>query len=419
MDKDTRDRDPFEGQSYGFGDSQVGKDSAIYDKDEERKNRPPEPEKKGKKKGGGRIIALALIFSLIGGLVGSAITSYKLSQGDRLIKNSGGGQQVVIEGGQQMTQVEAVATAAMPAVVGITVETTQMTPFGPAKAQGTGSGFIISENGYILSNAHVVGVGNTGTVNVLLSDGSEIQGQVVWSDDQLDLGLVKIDREGLPYLDMGNSESVRIGQLAVAIGNPLGLDFQRSVTAGVISGLNRNIGEVEGNYMDGLIQTDASINSGNSGGPLLNGGGQVIGINTAKIQGGEGLGFAIPINTVRPIIEEVIKTGDYKAVSLGVSAVSVEEIERRFGVDFATDHQGVMVASVAGGSPAEAAGLKRSDIILKLGERDLSSMSELRRALYDYQAGDQERLKVQRQGETLELTVTFSDYELSQENFID
>ena len=366
----------------------------------------------GKKKTrGGFLIIWALIFSLIGGAAGSVLT-YKymprpaVSEGLRPQVEAPADKERKHEAGV----VESVAQYAMPSVVGITTSTTKNTLMGPMAVQGSGSGFIISEDGYILSNAHVVGAkGNK--VKVLLNDQTEAPGKVVWSDETLDLGLVKIDKKGLTPLPMGDSDRINIGETAVAIGNPLGLDFQRSVTSGVISGLNRNIGEVQGNYMDGLIQTDASINAGNSGGPLLNSEGQVIGINSVKIASAEGLGFSIPINTAKPIVEQVMKTGDYKSVALGMSGYTVSAVERG-GYDLGAGGKGVIVGGVEAESPAAASGLKVNDIILKMGDADIQSMSQLRRELYKYKAGDTVDVVVSRNGKKETLKLTFTDYQV-------
>ncbi len=379
-----------------------------YDQD----NRPPTyyygPKKKRR---GGFLILWALIFSLIGGVVGSVLT-YRYMPAPAV----GGTQVPQTQLPADTTRkheagvVESVAQRAMPSVVGITTSTTKNTLMGPMAVQGSGSGFIISEDGYILSNAHVVGAkGNK--VKVLLNDQTEAEGKVVWSDETLDLGLVKIAKKGLTPLPMGDSDGINIGETAVAIGNPLGLDFQRSVTAGVISGLNRNIGEVQGNYMDGLIQTDASINAGNSGGPLLNSEGQVIGINSVKISSAEGLGFSIPINTAKPIVEQVMKTGDFKSVALGMSGYTVSAVERS-GYDLGTSGKGVIVGGVEAQSPAAAAGLQVNDIILKMGDKDIQSMSQLRRELYKYKAGDAVDVVVSRNGKKETLQLTFTDYQV-------
>ena len=210
-------------------------------------------------------------------------------------------------------------------------------------------------------------------------------GKVLWNDSALDLAIVKVETTGLPSADLGDSESLEVGQLAVAIGNPLGLDFQRTVTSGVISGLNRSIKVDQYNVIEDLIQTDASINPGNSGGPLLNSKGEVIGINTVKIrsQVGEGLGFAIPINVAKPIIQGVIEEGDFKTVYLGVGGYEVEEYERALGVDLSID-KGVIIVEVYPDSPADRAGLRSGDIIVKIDNQEVESMNQLKKILYKY-----------------------------------
>ncbi len=363
-----------------------------------------------KKKKPGLLILWALIFSLIGGAVGSAVTYHIMPAKTSINVANNQNNDAPKVRKHETGVVESVAKKAMPSVVGITTSTTKNTLMGPMAVQGSGSGFIISEDGYILSNAHVVGkTGNK--VKTLLNDGTEAEGKVVWSDETLDLGLVKINKKGLQPLPMGDSDALNIGETAVAIGNPLGLDFQRSVTAGVISGLNRNIGEVQGNYMDGLIQTDASINAGNSGGPLLNSEGEVVGINSVKIATAEGLGFSIPINTVKPIVEQVIRTGDYNSVALGMSGYTVSAIERS-GYDLGTGGKGVIVGGVEANSPAAAAGLKANDIILKLGDKAIDSMSQLRRELYKYKSGDSVDVVIVRGGKKQTLKLTFTDYQV-------
>ena len=359
---------------------------------------------------GPKLVIWALIFSLLGGCIGGAFSWYFLSNKTHVANN---GEKISIETNEDLGQVEAVAKKAMPSVVGITTKAIQMTMFGPMPVEGSGSGFIVTDDGYILSNAHVVGEKNQ-KVNVLLDDGEQAEGKVVWSDATLDLGLVKIDKKGLPTMELGDSENLNIGELAVAIGNPLGLDFQRTVTSGVISGLNRNIGEVEGNYMDGLIQTDASINSGNSGGPLLNKEGKVIGINTVKISSAEGIGFSIPINSVKPIIDQVIKTGDYKTVSLGIAPVSVSAVERKNGMNIGTDGNGVVVMKVEEDSPAAKAGLKTYDIILEFDGKIIKNTEQLRRDLYKYKEGDQIEVTIIRNGKKSKINVEFTDYKLQE-----
>lgn len=175
---------------------------------------------------------------------------------------------------------------------------------------GLGTGFIVSENGYIATNAHVSG-DKYGTCYVTLETGKTYSGEVVWSDSDIDLSIVKINANGLQYLELGDSDNLKVAQSVYAIGNPIGFEFQRTVTSGIISGLNRTLKiEEDGStfYMEDLIQTDATINPGNSGGPLIDNSGKVIGINSVKITSAEGIGFASPINIIKPIVDSLKNT---------------------------------------------------------------------------------------------------------------
>ena len=246
---------------------------------------------------------VALVAALIGGTISMYIAPKyiygKLLPTPEIYANgtSGAKEGVNITPTEDISAVQAVAKKSMGSVVGITTVQVQRRFIWEEEVSGSGSGVIISPNGYILTNSHVVGDGEAKDINVLFENGDQMPGKVLWNDAYLDLAIVKVNATGLPAADLGDSDTLEVGQLAVAIGNPLGLDFQRTVTSGVISGLNRSI-RVENTVIEDLIQTDASINPGNSGGPLLNSKGEVIGINTVKIRSdaAEGLGFAIPIN---------------------------------------------------------------------------------------------------------------------------
>ncbi len=275
---------------------------------------------------------------------------------------------------------EAVAKKAMSSVVGITTVQVQRELIWEWEVEGVGSGIIVNPNGYILTNSHVVGDGKAKKISVLFENGDMLPGKLLWYDKALDLAVVKVEATGLPVADLGDSDSLEVGQLAVAIGNPLGLDFQRTVTAGIISGLNRSIRVDEYNIIDNLIQTDASINPGNSGGPLLNNKGEVIGINTVKIKSSaaEGLGFAIPINVVKPIIEQIVEEGDFKIVYLGVTGIEVERYERQIGVELSVD-KGVILLEIDANSPADKAGLRSGDILVKMDNQEIESMNQLKK----------------------------------------
>ena len=266
-------------------------------------------------------------------------------------------------------------------------------------------GFIVKSNGYILTNSHVVSDGQAADVNVLFNDGTNMKGKVLWNDASLDLAVVKVEKTGLVEADLGDSDKVRIGDIAIAIGNPLGLEFQKSVTQGIISGLDRSI-ETEKSNMTGLIQTDASINPGNSGGPLLNDKGQIIGINTAKASQAEGLGFAIPINTAKPIIEQIIKSGNFEKVTLGIKGIDVKTFETATGTNLEAEN-GVYVAEVVSNTPAQRAGIQGGDVITKVGDIEITSMSDLNKALYKYSVGDTSKIEINRGGKNITMDVKF------------
>ncbi|MCL6450646.1 MAG: trypsin-like peptidase domain-containing protein [Acetobacteraceae bacterium] len=280
-----------------------------------------------------------------------------------------------------------VAERVAPAVVGVsTVRLTYDFFYRPVPVEGVGSGVIVDPRGYILTNEHVVG--GAKEIQVVLSDGRKLPAKCLWSGADLDLAVIKVEGAGLPAAPMGDSEQLRVGEPAIAIGNPLGLKFQRSVTAGIISALGRSIqvpGSDGSRIMEDLIQTDASINPGNSGGPLVNLRGEVVGINTAKVSGAEGLGFAIPINLARPIVEDVIEHGRFLRPWLGVSVVD-RETAAYYDEEIKVE-RGVLLVRVAEGGPAERAGLKEGDILLEVGGRKVDSIADLRRALFAAEAG--------------------------------
>lgn len=357
------------------------------------------------------IIVLALILGLGGGLGGGylAVNNFSGSGG-----SSNGG--VTINPSSETEVTEAVAAKVLPSVVGITATTTQVSQnmiFGPQEQEvsGVGTGIIIDESGYILTNSHVIMDDDKSQLNVLLSSGDEVKGTVEWFDATLDLAIVKIEAKGLTAADLGDSDDIKIGQYAAAIGNPLGLEFQGSVTAGVVSGLGRSITAASDNKevtMEDLIQVDAAINSGNSGGPLLNNEGQVIGINTAKAESGEGMGFAIPINTAKPIVDEIIETGEFNRVYMGVSVRDASDIIDEYpNVDLGTE-TGAYIVQTTAGSPAEKAGLKEKDIIVDVDGKEIENRTDLINLLLNYKAGDTLKVKYYRDGKAATANVTLT-----------
>jgi len=325
------------------------------------------------------------------------------------------GDHITINPDDSVNTAEAIATKVLPSVVGISTSTKvsyqSLNGQQDGVVSGVGTGIIIDANGYILTNSHVVSDGKAETITVGLADGRELPGKVLWNDKSIDLAIVKIQATGLTAAELGDSDNIKIGAYAVAIGNPLGLDFERSVTAGVISGLNRTITITDGQTettMDNLIQTDAAINAGNSGGPLLNAKGQVIGINSAKAQSGEGLGFAIPINTAIPIIASVLDSGSFQRVYLGIKGGSVVEYQAAYPDQKLASDTGVIVTDFLKGSPAKAAGLEKGDIITAVNNDTIDNMTDLISTLLKYKSGDKVSVKVVRGDQTLTLKVTLT-----------
>ncbi|HSH34740.1 serine protease HtrA [Schnuerera sp.] len=365
-------------------------------------------EKKGKRKRILSYLAVALISSLITGLISPYIAiNYLYADKLPAIEEEVSNDNVVYNiDDNSVNAVSLAAKKAMSSVVGITTKQVQNFGFMSQEVDGVGSGVIVDKNGYILTNSHVVGNGNAKEITVLLENGDKIPGKVLWNDGSIDLAIVKIEQKNLPVATLGDSDKLEIGETAIAIGNPLGLEFQRTVTSGIISGLNRSIQVDRYNVIEDLIQTDASINEGNSGGPLLNSKGEVIGINTAKIKTAEGLGFAIPINMVKPIIEQVVKEGAYKTVFLGITGVEVELYERQLGVELMAEH-GVVVIEIVPKSPASKADLRTGDVITKIDDEEIQNMNQLKKSLYKYKKGDKANLGIVRNGREEQVKIEF------------
>ena len=310
---------------------------------------------------------------------------------------------------------KAVAQKSMQSVVGITTVGVSEDMFSTQKqTKGLGSGVIVSKEGYILTNNHVVDPSKTKSVTVILSDGTKRKAKVLWSDKTLDLAVIKIDPKGLDLkpVEFGDSSQVSIGDKAIAIGNPLGINLKSTLTSGYISGKDRVITLQDGSTMEGLFQTDAAINPGNSGGGLFNDKGQLIGINTAKAGNSDGIGFAIPSNLAKPILEQIIKNGKFESVSLGIRGIDVSRYNV-LGQEKLPIDSGVYIHEILSGSPAESAGLKPKDIITKVGDTKVTSNSTLKAALVNYKIGDKVKIEVYRDGKTTTIEVTFSQFDLN------
>ena len=272
--------------------------------------------------------------------------------------------------------------------------------------RGTGSGFIVSSDGLILTNAHVID--GADKVTVALKDGRNLEGTVMGTDPITDMAVVKIEAEDLPAVSFGSSEELQIGEWAIAIGNPLGLD--NTVTTGIISATGRSSSQVGvGDKRIDFIQTDAAINPGNSGGPLLNSQGEVIGINTAIIQNAQGLGFAIPIDTAKNIAEQLIAKGkvDHPFIGIRMASLTPEVVQQlKSRQNFILDRDnGVIIVEVMPNSPAAQAGLRAGDIIQAIDGRDIKTADEIQKAVEQVNVGTTLPLTLNRQGENLDLNV--------------
>jgi S1-C subfamily serine protease len=298
------------------------------------------------------------------------------------------------------TVVSAVARVA-PAVVKIDVKQRVNVSRGAGEISGNGSGFIITPDGFILTNSHVVHAANSITVN--LPDGREYPAQLTGDDPDTDLAVIRIDAPQLTHVRLADSESLRVGQLVIAIGNPLG--FQASVTAGVISALGRSMHAQSGRLIDNIIQTDAALNPGNSGGPLVNSAGEVVGVNTAMIRPAQGICFAIASNTAKLVAGWLIRDGRIRRGYIGVAGQNVpihRRIVRFYGLPLET---GVLVVSVEEKSPAERAGLRQGDLIVAFNGQPVGSVHDLHKVLVGEQIDVSARLTIIRHTEKLELPI--------------
>lgn len=273
---------------------------------------------------------------------------------------------------------------------------------------GLGTGFIVSEDGYIITNEHVSGE-KYENCYITLENGTSYTGKVIWSDEDIDLSIVKINANNLKSLNIGDSDKIKLTQKVYAIGNPVGFEFQRTVTAGIISGLDRvvKLEDEKTSYMEELIQTDATINPGNSGGPLINENGEVIGINTVKISSAEGIGFAIPINIIKPVIEKIVNDKNYETARLGIFAYDqkiIPYIKQDLGINLSFKN-GIYVAQVINNSPAYKAGIEEGDIINQIDDIYLKKMSDLRKYIYQKQPGDKVKIKYLRNNRENEIEI--------------
>ena len=304
------------------------------------------------------------------------------------------------------TPVVRAAKSVGPAIVGITNKAVARDWFNnPVETGGVGSGVIFRKDGYIITNNHVVA--NAKELIVSLADGRTLKGKLIGTDELTDLAVVKVDANNLPTAKLGDSDTIVVGEPAIAIGNPMGLEFQGSVTAGVISALNRTL-DISDRSLK-LIQTDAAINPGNSGGALVNAVGEVIGINSAKVaaSGVEGMGFSIPINTVKTVVAELMDKGYVARPYFGVSVFDPESAAR-YGYILNID-KGVYIFRLTLNGPADKAGLQRGDILLKVDGKEVNNVFDVRAAIVNHKVGDSVEVVYDRNGHKQTTTVTLEE----------
>ena len=311
-----------------------------------------------------------------------------------------------------------VANKILPSIVGIKVEynvNSYMSIFGKqskvSAATASGSGIIISEDGYILTNNHIVSTSSsesyyevsdaTKVTVTLFNDETEYEAKIIGKDEQTDLAVIKIEKSGLSKAEFADSDNIKVGEFAMAVGNPLGM--QSSITCGVVSAVNREVTDSDGKNFT-LIQTDAAINSGNSGGALVNSEGKVIGINTLKLSGTgiEGMGFAIPINSTTDITSQLIQYSKVKRPYIGISGMDLDEKTAKAN----NLVSGIYVKSVEDFSAGEKAGIKIGDVIIEADGQKISNMDKLNEIKNSHKIGDELKIKVNRNGQEKDLTIT-------------
>ena len=387
--------------------------------------KPPKKEKEKKNRGFGKLIAACLICALLGGVGGGALVATQIPESSTTTDYSGSKLNIAdsntadtqtaspVSSGENMTGAEIYSLGCAQAV-GISTDITYTNYFGAqSTAAVSGSGFIVTSNGYIVTNYHVIADAYTGNykVSVMLYNGDKFDAEIVGVEESSDVAVLKIDATGLSAVTLGNSDDLQVGEIVYAIGNPLG-ELSFSMSSGMVSALDRDIttqdsttGQTTTNNM---FQIDAAVNEGNSGGPVYNEQGEVIGIVTAKYAdtGVEGLGFAIPINDVADIVDQLIINGYVSGkANFGITVTTVDSTVAQYY----NMVEGAYVYSVTSGSCSDKAGLKVGDIITAINDVEVKSSSELTNEKKNYHAGDTVTLKVYRQGEYVDISVTLDE----------
>ena len=357
-------------------------------------------------------IVLIVVVSLVTGVITSFSTAYlylhsnlNIDKAENEIKTEDG---VTYKIEQVENPVVAIAEIAGKSVVGIKVNVKSNVVY-QTSSSSEGSGIIYREDGYIITNYHVIesAIKNSqnSTIYVTFSNSDEeLEAKYIGGDEVTDLAVIKVEKEGLTAATFGDSDSLKVGELAVAIGNPLGQELAGSVTVGYISALNRTLTTDGRTYK--LVQTDAAINPGNSGGALVNSKGEIIGINTVKIGATEveGIGFAIPMNIAKPIIEELILNGKVARPFVGIGTIDVNEITSKIY----KIPQGVYIAKIEENSPAEKFGLKVGDVIVKVDGKEIKEMSEFNNIKNTKNIGDKLVLTVNRDGKEIDVELVLA-----------
>lgn len=378
----------------------------------EMKNEKVRKDKGGMRKKIASYIIVGAICSTLGGVASSIvtmnmmknITTTNIPRTTNTVGSSGGKAQLITTRSTENLSIPEIVKKVSSSVVAISTKSATVSRgygWQPTPQEGVGTGIIFSEDGYILTNYHVIS--GAQNIKVMLSDGKEVSAKVVNYDAAADVAVIKLEGSvKVPGVaEFGDSDMLEVGELAVAIGNPLGKEFLGSVTVGVISAINRQV-SIENKDLK-FIQTDAAINPGNSGGPLVNSKGQVIGINTAKIgqQGVEGLGFAIPINTVNPKMESLVKP----ILKIGISCRDItEDISKQYNIPV-----GVYISQVEEFSAAEKAGIVPGDIIIQFGDKKVKTVEEINKLKGMYKAGDIVKIELVRNGKTIKLDLILSE----------
>ena len=426
------DRDVFREQVYADAHYEPAGESTVpprYYCPPERPEREAKEKRTGKNGGFFKIACLALICALLGGFVGSALTSAGLyDRVDALESRLDANESAVTEVADRQEAIAAAPVAAgstgselgMSAaqiyeqacrqVVGVTTDVTFTNFFGMQSSSAvSGSGFILTEDGYILTNYHVIeyAVQQKSPITVMLRDGTKYAASIVGTEQANDLAVLKIEASGLTPVSFGNSDVLHVGDAVYAVGNPLG-ELEFSMSTGHVSALDRVITTEESESIN-MFQIDAAVNPGNSGGPVYNSLGQVVGVVTAKYSssGVEGLGFAIPVNDVAPIAGDLITKG----YVTGKAYMGVW-LDERYSAMYAQYYNmplGAYVSDVSSGSCAEKAGIQRGDVITRIGDSEISGSGELKAAVKKFSAGDTAEVELYRAGESMVVTITFDE----------